>query len=203
MTVLSTRQHFIYTKHGILAPTKRKIPCVVISWLVKMLGKEAFNISESSSRKFSCVVFQVASLLYVLHHSALHVAFQHIHHSHGDANRGGSAPGASECWGGAWGHQYCRQHHYWRKQANRYLSILAIFFLICLPATRLIDTHYSNAVEVRAVWLVLAKMLVHTLSFCTLIFLQKNGRSFQYVMGQLGLGNYWCWIRACTRVCVW
>lgn len=169
---------------------------------MKMLGREAFNISESSSRRFSCVVFQVASLLYVLYHSALHVAFQHIHYSHGDANRGGSAPGASECWGGAWGHQYCRQHHYWRKRANRYLSILAIFFLICLSVTRLIDTHYSNSVEVRAVWLVLPKMLVHTLSFHFLIFIKKNERRFQYVMEQLGLGNYWCWIRACTRVCV-
>lgn len=128
MTVLSTRQHFICAQHGVLAPTKRKRPRVVISWLMKMLGKETFNISERASRRFPCVVFQVASLLYVLHHGALHVAFQHIHHSHGDANRGGSAPGASECWGGAWGHQYCRQHHYWRKRANRYLSILAILF---------------------------------------------------------------------------
>lgn len=79
-------------------------------------------------KRLPCVVLQVASLLYVLHHIALHVAFQYIHHSHGDANRGGSAPGASECWGGVWGHQYCRQHHYWRKRANRYLSIMAILF---------------------------------------------------------------------------
>lgn len=128
MTVLSTRQSFICTQYDILAPTKRKRHRVVISWLMKTLGKEALNISESASRRFPCVVLQVASLLYVLHHGALHVAFQHIHHSHGDANRGSSAPGASECWGGARGHQYCRQHHYWRKRANRYLSMLAILF---------------------------------------------------------------------------
>lgn len=64
---------------------------------MKLLDKEAFNISESAPKRFPCLAFQVASLLHVLHHSALHVAFQHIHHSHGDANRGSSSPGASEC----------------------------------------------------------------------------------------------------------
>lgn len=70
---------------------------------------------------FLYVALQVAPMLYVLHHSALHVAFQHLQHSHGDADCGGSAPGAGECWGGVWGHHHCRQHHCWRKQANRYL----------------------------------------------------------------------------------
>lgn len=96
-------------------------------WLVKMLGKKAFSICESAS-KSHCVSLQVASLLYVLHHGAFHVAFQHIHHSHGDADCGGSAPGTSECWGGAWCHQYYRQHHYWRKRVNRYLPVLVFFF---------------------------------------------------------------------------
>lgn len=77
---------------------------------------------------FSCAALQVAPLLYVLHHGALHVAFQHLHHSHGDANRGGSAPGASECWGGVRGHHDCRQHRCRRKQANRYLSVLTTLF---------------------------------------------------------------------------
>lgn len=98
-------------------------------WLVKMLGKKAFSICESAS-KSHCVSLQVASLLYVLHHGAFHVAFQHIHHSHGDANCGGSAPGTSECWGGAWCHQYYRQHHYWRKRVNRYLPVLVFFFFL-------------------------------------------------------------------------
>lgn len=74
---------------------------------------------------FPHAALQVAPLLYVLHHGALHVALQHLHHSHGDANRGGSAPGAGECWGGVRGRHNCRQHHCWRKQANRYLSVLA------------------------------------------------------------------------------
>lgn len=70
---------------------------------------------------FPCAALQAAAVLYVLHHGALHVAFQHLHHSHGDANRGGSAPGAGECWGGGRGHHHTKQHHCWRKQANRYL----------------------------------------------------------------------------------
>lgn len=125
MTILNTRQHFIYAHNSILVPKKK--PYMLTILLIKRLGRKAFSICISAS-KSHCVTLQVASLLYVLHHGAFHVAFQHIHHSHGDANCGGSAPGASECWGGAWCHQYCRQHHYWRKQANRYLPILTILF---------------------------------------------------------------------------
>lgn len=145
-------------------------------WLVKMLGKKAFSICESAS-KSHCVSLQVASLLYVLHHGAFHVAFQHIHHSHGDADCGGSAPGTSECWGGAWCHQYYRQHHYWRKRVNRYLPVL-VFFFSHLSVTRIIDIYYSNSVQVRAVWFVLPNILVHSFSFCMVIFLSKMKDSF-------------------------
>lgn len=179
VTVISTKQHFIQAQNSILVPTKkkRKWPYVVTIGLTKMLGKKTFNICESASRSY-CVVLQVASLLYVLHHGALHVAFQHIHHSHGDANCGSCAPGASECWGGTWCHQYCRQHHYWRKRANRYLPMLAILFLF------ISDQNHWHRSQIllrsgRVVWFVLPMILVHSFSFCIVIFLSKLKESFK------------------------
>lgn len=52
------------------------------------------------------------------------------------------------------------------------------FFFSHLSVTRIIDIYYSNSVQVRAVWFVLPNILVHSFSFCMVIFLSKMKDSF-------------------------
>lgn len=52
------------------------------------------------------------------------------------------------------------------------------FFFSHLSVTRITDIYYSNYVQVRAVWFVLPNILVHSFSFCMVIFLSKMKDSF-------------------------
>lgn len=74
--------------------------------------------------------FQAAALLHVLHHDAVHVALQHVHHRHGHAHRGGRAAGAGQCRGGA---ARGRQRQRRRGRAHQY-SLLEFISPSPLPS---------------------------------------------------------------------